>query len=112
MRRSHIRRFAFAGKRVRHKSRDIIENINGVEVNRTEDINKILSEDYKKFNISITRDGELMNFDVVPARELSSNGKRLGVLVKDSINGVGTVTYIDKQIKVCFSWSSSDGFKE
>ena len=81
------------------KAGDIIENINGVEVNRTEDINKILSEDYKKFNIGITRDGELMNFDVVPARELSSNGKRLGVLLKDSINGVGTVTYIDKANK-------------
>ena len=75
---------------------DIIENINGVKVESASDINKIISDDYKKFNIEIVRDGENMTLDIVPAKDLSTGSKRLVVLVKDTISGIGTVTYVDK----------------
>ena len=78
------------------KTGDIIDKINGVEVNSTNDINTILSDSYKKYNITIIRGGETITLDLDPAVELSSGAKRLGTLVKDSISGVGTVTYIDK----------------
>lgn len=78
------------------KTGDIIDKINGVKVNSADDINKILSDNYKKFNIGIIRDNESFSVDIEPAKDLSTGGKRLGVLVKDSLNGVGTVTYIDK----------------
>ena len=75
---------------------DIIESINGIEVNGTADINKILDDNYKKFNATILRNGESMTVDITPAKDLSTGSRRLGILVKDTINGVGTVTYIDK----------------
>lgn len=78
------------------KTGDIIENINGVKVESASDINKIISQEYKKYNIEIIRDGENITLDIVPAKDLSSGSKRLGVLVKDTISGIGTVTYIDK----------------
>ncbi len=78
------------------KTGDIIDKINGIEVNKASDVNKILSDDYKKYNIIIIRNGESSTLEINPAKELSTGEKRLGVLVKDSINGVGTVTYIDK----------------
>lgn len=78
------------------KSGDIIDKINGEEVNKTSDINELISRDYKKYELSIVRGGETITKDINPVRELNSGGKRIGVLVKDSINGIGTVTYIDR----------------
>ena len=75
---------------------DIIESINGRKVESATDINKILSEEYKKFSIEIDRSGEKIVLNISPANDLSTGARRLGVLVKDTISGVGTVTYIDK----------------
>ena len=75
---------------------DIIDKINGREVNCTKDVNNIIAEEYKKFEVTILRGREAITVDVVPAIDLTTKAKRLGVLVKDSINGIGTVTYIDK----------------
>lgn len=81
------------------KTGDIIDKINGEEVNASSDINNLLSKEYKKFEIEILRGGETLKMDVSPAKEISSGGKRLGVLVKDSINGIGTITYVDGKNK-------------
>lgn len=78
------------------KAGDIIESINGIVVTSSGDVNKIISEDYKRYEITIKRGDETLKVDIVPVIEASSGNKRLGMLVKDSINGVGTVTYIDK----------------
>ena len=75
---------------------DIIEGINGIEVNSSADINKILSENFKKFEITINRGGQEFTSEIKPATDLSTGKKRLGVLVKDTVNGIGTVTYVDK----------------
>ena len=77
------------------KNGDVIVSINGQEVSSTADINRIIAEDYKKFIVTIIRDGERRELEIEPAQDLSSGGKRIGVLVKDSLNGIGTVTYID-----------------
>lgn len=74
---------------------DIIESINGVAVTSSGDVNKIVSEDYKKFEITIKRGDETLKINITPVIEASTGNKRLGMLVKDSISGVGTVTYID-----------------
>lgn len=81
------------------KTGDIIDKINGEEVNASSDINILLSKEFKKYEIEVLRGGEVLKLDVKPAKELSSGGKRLGVLVKDSINGIGTVTYVDGRNK-------------
>ena len=78
------------------KNGDIIVSINGRSVESAADINQIISDDYKKYYIEIEREGERLKLDVAPAKDLSTGSKRLGVLVKDTISGIGTVTYIDK----------------
>lgn len=77
------------------KTGDVIDGINGKKIKSTNDINKILSEEYKKYNISVVRDGEIIQFEINPVSELSSGVRKLGILVKDSLNGIGTVTYVD-----------------
>lgn len=74
---------------------DIIVKINDEDVTKTSDINEIISRNYKKYEITVRRGGENLTFEIEPVQEISSGAKRIGVLVKDSINGVGTVTYID-----------------
>lgn len=81
------------------KTGDIIDKINGEEVNASSDINILLSKEFKKFEIEVLRGGATLKLDINPAKELASGGKRLGVLVKDSINGIGTVTYVDGRNK-------------
>ena len=77
------------------KTGDVIDKINGIDVNASSDINSILAREYKKYEVDVIRGDEELKIQVNPAKELTSGGKRLGVLVKDSINGIGTVTYID-----------------
>lgn len=78
---------------------DIIESINGRKVESAYDINKIISDDYKKYSIEVLRDGDSINLDISPAKDMASGNKRLGVLVKDTVSGIGTVTYVDKANK-------------
>ncbi|MDE6586669.1 MAG: SpoIVB peptidase [Clostridia bacterium] len=78
------------------KAGDVIDKINGEEVNKTADINTLISKEYKKYDLTLIRGGESLTVSIDPVKERASSGKRIGVLVKDSINGIGTVTYIDK----------------
>lgn len=77
------------------KTGDVIDKINGEEVNASADINNILAKDYKKYEVDILRGGNTIKLEIAPAKDMSTGGKKLGVLVKDSINGIGTVTYVD-----------------
>ncbi len=77
------------------KTGDIIDNINGVKVTASGDVNSIISEDYRKFEITVKRGGESITTDIKPVVDRTTGQKRLGLLVKDSINGIGTVTYVD-----------------
>ncbi len=78
------------------KAGDIIAKINGENVTKSADINEFIARDYKKFEFTIIRGGEELLLEVNPVKERTSGGDRIGVLVKDSISGLGTVTYIDK----------------
>lgn len=77
------------------KTGDIIDKINGEDINAVSDINKLVSREYKKYEVEIIRGNERLKMQINPAKEAASGTKKLGVLVKDSINGIGTVTYID-----------------
>lgn len=78
------------------KAGDVIEKINGEEVNKCSDVNTFVGRDYKKYEVELLRGNETVTVEVKPVKDRASGGKRIGVLVKDSINGIGTVTYIDK----------------
>lgn len=75
---------------------DVIDRINGVEVRKTADINEIIAREYKKYEIEVLRGGDRLTLPITPVSDKLSGGRRIGVLVKDSLNGIGTVTYIDK----------------
>ncbi len=78
------------------KAGDIIESINDIKIDAADDLNKALSAPYKSYTITITRGGEQLALHATPVTDRASGQKKLGMLVKDSVNGIGTVTFVDK----------------
>lgn len=78
------------------KTGDVIENVNGININSVSDLNAALCIPKKSSLIVITRGGQQLNLTAEPVTDKVSRQKKLGLLVKDSVNGIGTVTYIDK----------------
>lgn len=76
---------------------DIIKKINGVDVSSIHSLNSILDED-SLYKFSIVRNGENL---VIPIYlEFENNVLKTGLYVKDTINGIGTLSYIDPETKV------------
>ena len=83
------------------KSGDIIKKINGVEIKDIKDIEYELNkrrnvEDFEKYSvqIEILRDNQPLTLEIEPALDLYTKKYRLGLWVKNSVSGVGTLTYI------------------
>lgn len=76
---------------------DIICKYAGIEICSAEDIDQALAiQNEKSAEISVSRDGERFNTKICPAKDRTSNKYKLGILIRDSVSGIGTVTYIEK----------------
>ena len=75
---------------------DVIESINGAEVDEADDLNRALDEQCKYYEIVVRRGDETLTVRAVPVLDRASRSRKLGMLVKDSVNGIGTVTFVDK----------------
>ena len=73
---------------------DVIESVNGVDITCAFDITKSL-KDYKegKVVVKIKRGEQQMIKEVEPKKDVSGRYK-LGVFVKDGVEGIGTMTFI------------------
>lgn len=78
------------------KSGDIIKSINGIEITSANQLTETMKEDFAVYHFSILRAGEAVDLTLKPIIDGQSGKRKLGLLVKDTINGIGTVTYIDK----------------
>ncbi|MBQ6922354.1 MAG: SpoIVB peptidase [Clostridia bacterium] len=73
---------------------DILLYINGKEINCADDVERLLLLTSGEIEITFSRCNIKDNVKLTPATDLSGI-KKIGVLIKDSINGIGTVTFID-----------------
>lgn len=71
---------------------DIILSINGKETNNAADVESAINDIGEKL-LCIRRNGDEIILNVVPAKDLSGN-IRLGIFIKDGVNGIGTVSFI------------------
>lgn len=71
---------------------DKILFINNVEINNADDIEKAIRDGDEK-NVIIERKGKRESFTVKPALDVNKK-PRLGVFIREGINGIGTITYI------------------
>ena len=76
---------------------DYIYKVNGVRVESAGDLNKRVNESKgKEITLDVVRGRERIDISVLPVKEKISGNYKIGVLVRDSISGIGTVTYIQK----------------
>lgn len=82
-------------KSVDFKAGDLIYEINGKKVKSIEDIPEMLTE--SDAEVKFLRKNKTMKAVIKPVRDVESGKLKLGLLVKDDISGIGTLTYVNKQ---------------
>ncbi len=77
---------------------DLIVSVNGIKVETIAELNEILEKNGdKSLECKVTRGEETLKFNVLPIKDSASGRYKIGVLIRDGISGIGTVTYIDKE---------------
>lgn len=77
---------------------DIIKFINNQKVMDAYDIKKIIDNDFRNNNplsVQVLRNDQIVKLDITPCKDLSLKEYKLGILAKNDIAGVGTLTYIN-----------------
>lgn len=79
------------------RSGDVIQKAHGIRVESIYDLNEIIDKSQgKELTIEALRGGEKMCFSLQAVQEKQSKRYKIGVLVRETISGIGTVTYIEK----------------
>lgn len=75
---------------------DIIEKVKGVPIKNADHLAQLINEyDGKPIEMEIRRKNVLMHVSVQPVQDTEDKKYRLGVWVRDSTAGVGTMTFYD-----------------
>ncbi len=73
---------------------DYIKLVNGSIVTSNEDLSDlVVRSNGEKLKLSIIRNGKTKNIEIVPVLEKESNLFRVGIYVRDSSAGIGTLTF-------------------
>ena len=78
---------------------DMIVKINDTTINNTNELIEVVNKsDGKEVEITYVRNGETLNCSITPVKT-SSTEYKLGLWVRDSAAGIGTITYYDPSSK-------------
>ncbi|MDD3303623.1 MAG: SpoIVB peptidase [Clostridia bacterium] len=76
---------------------DIILQVNGEKIEtNTELLDRAKKSEGKELSLEVNRQGEIFTTTISPITDSVSNEYKLGLWVKDSSAGVGTITFYDK----------------
>lgn len=77
---------------------DCICAVDGFAVKTINDLNAALERSGgKEVTLTVKRGGETASVPVTPAKDKKSGRYKIGVLIRDTLSGIGTVTYIEKE---------------
>lgn len=77
---------------------DIILEINNQEIKNMEEISPLVEkagDKEKPLNVKIKRGSETLNKDLIPVYDEDENSYRIGLYIRDSAAGIGTMTFHD-----------------
>ena len=74
------------------KKGDIINAANGKAVNTVKDISEIIKASAESINFDGERDGKTMSWNVTPCEDIHGN-KKIGMWIRDTVAGIGTLTF-------------------
>ncbi|MGN0823826.1 MAG: SpoIVB peptidase [Candidatus Coproplasma sp.] len=75
---------------------DVIKQINGIDITSVSKLTATLNEDFSVYKFDIERGSQQLKTELLPVKDKKNGKKHFGMLVRDSLNGIGTVTYINK----------------
>ena len=76
---------------------DRIEKVGGIRVETIAQLNELVDKSRGKcLNLEINRRNETLNVEIRPVKDKATQRYKIGVLARDSVTGIGTVTYIDQ----------------
>lgn len=81
---------------------DIILKIENYEIMKTDDVSQIINKKEnhnKELTLSVIRNDKEIEIKTTPVFDIKSNIYRLGVWVKDDASGIGTLTFIDSNLR-------------
>ncbi|MGE8204462.1 SpoIVB peptidase [Heyndrickxia sp. NPDC080065] len=90
------------GEKAGIKVGDIITSINGEKIENMSDVAPIVEkagEDGRQLNITIQREQEIIRTNLNPEKDQSEQSYKLGLYIRDSAAGIGTMTFIDPKTK-------------
>jgi len=77
---------------------DKIVKVAGVKINSILELNEIINKTKEKeIELEVLRGGETLKIAIKPAKDKSTEKYKIGVLVRDNVSGIGTITYIEKE---------------
>ncbi len=77
---------------------DIIYKVSGIKVASISDLNELVAKSKgKALKFDVRRGEECFNVEIQPVKERLTEKYKVGILIRDSVSGIGTVTYIDKE---------------
>lgn len=80
------------------KQGDHITEVAGKEIREAADLNELVSKSGGKgIGLTVKRAGESQKITVYPKLDKISKQYKLGVLIRDNVSGIGTITYLDKE---------------
>lgn len=77
---------------------DYILSIDGTDINHIEDIEPVLNsagESERKVSVDILRSDNVVSKEIAPEYDEESGSYKMGVYIRDSTSGIGTMTFID-----------------
>ena len=75
---------------------DVVRSANNVDIENAEHLSNIINDSQKNsIELGILRDGNLEYYEINPVVDQNDGKKRLGLWVRDSTAGVGTLSYYD-----------------
>ena len=76
------------------KQGDVITSVDGKKVNSNNQLQEIISEsDGNSVNVQLNRDGKELAFELIPVYSEHSQTYQVGMWVRDSTAGIGTMTF-------------------
>ncbi len=77
---------------------DVIYKVEGVKVESIAHLNELVSKSKgRSLKFQVGRGEERFEIEMQPVKERATDNYKVGVLIRDSVSGIGTVTYIDKE---------------
>lgn len=77
------------------KPGDMVLTVNGQALTTKEEFAREIEEAEEKLYMKIKREGEIQEVTISPVKSMADGKNKIGVWVRDSTQGIGTVTYYD-----------------